>query len=584
MKKKEIVDDVTMKRAITRITYEIIERNKNLDKIVLAGIKTRGVYIAQRIQERLKQLENLDVPLIELDTKAYRDDVKSEQDTSLIPIEIDGTDVILVDDVLYTGRTIRAAIDNIVSHGRPARVGLAVLVDRGHRELPIRADYVGKNIPTSESEEIEVLVTENNVKYDVNDMPKVGLLVGLSFQHLFAMFGATVLVPILVGIDPAIALFSSGLGTLAHLTVTKYKIPAYMGSSFAYIAAMQMLMKTDGIGAVAQGAMAGGLVYLIVALVVKYVGNAWIDRVLPPIVVGPIIIVIGLSLAANAVKDATMVNDTYSIFSLVISMVTLFSVILFNMYGKKIIGVIPILLGLIVGYIFSVVLGWLTGHEFVQFSKVAAAHWFQVPSFDIPFVNYDFKLYPSAILTMAPIAFVTMTEHFGHVMVLNSLTGRDYFKDPGLDRTLTGDGLAQIIAGFFGAPPVTSYGENIGVMALSKVYSVYVIAGAAVIAVLMSFIGKLSALLHSIPTPVLGGLSIALFGVIAASGLKILVEHKIDFDNKKNLLIASVILVSGIGGLMIDLGGFQITGVASSTILGILLYQILPDPNKGSKN
>ena len=168
MKKKEIVDDVTMKRAITRITYEIIERNKNLDKIVLAGIKTRGVYIAQRIQERLKQLENLDVPLIELDTKAYRDDVKSEQDTSLIPIEIDGTDVILVDDVLYTGRTIRAAIDNIVSHGRPARVRLAVLVDRGHRELPIRADYVGKNIPTSQSEEIDVWVTEVDGKDSVN--------------------------------------------------------------------------------------------------------------------------------------------------------------------------------------------------------------------------------------------------------------------------------------------------------------------------------------------------------------------------------------------------------------------------------
>ena len=168
MKKKEIVDDVTMKRAITRITYEIIERNKNLDKIVLAGIKTRGVYIAQRIQERLKQLENLDVPLIELDTKAFRDDVKAEQDTSVFPIEIDGTDVILVDDVLYTGRTIRAAIDNIVSHGRPARVGLAVLFDRGHRELPIRADYVGKNIPTSESEEIEVLVTEVDGKDSVN--------------------------------------------------------------------------------------------------------------------------------------------------------------------------------------------------------------------------------------------------------------------------------------------------------------------------------------------------------------------------------------------------------------------------------
>ena len=406
----------------------------------------------------------------------------------------------------------------------------------------------------------------NNVKYDVNDMPKPGLLVGLSFQHLFAMFGATVLVPILVGIDPAIALFSSGLGTLAHLTVTKYKIPAYMGSSFAYIAAMQTLMKTDGIAAVAQGAMAGGLVYLLVALIVKYAGKDWIDKVLPPIVVGPIIMVIGLNLAANAVNDATTLNKSYSIYALLISMVTLFAVILFNMYGKKIIGVIPILLGLIVGYIFSAVLGLLTGHSFINFSEVAAAHWIQVPNFDIPFVDYGFKLY------------------LGHVMVLNSLTERDYFKDPGLDRTLTGDGLAQIIAGFFGAPPVTSYGENIGVMALSKVYSVYVIAGAAVIAVLMSFIGKLSALLHSIPTPVLGGLSIALFGVIAASGLKILVEHKIDFDNKKNLLIASVILVSGIGGLMIDLGGLQITGVASSTILGILLYQILPDPKKGSKD
>ena len=418
----------------------------------------------------------------------------------------------------------------------------------------------------------------NNVKYDVNDMPKPGLLVGLSFQHLFAMFGATVLVPILVGIDPAIALFSSGLGTLAHLTVTMYKIPAYMGSSFAYIAAVQTVRKTDGIAAVAQGAMAGGLVYLLVALIVKYAGKDWIDKVLPPIVVGPIIMVIGLNLAANAVNDATTLNKSYSIYALLISMVTLFAVILFNMYGKKIVGVVPILLGLIVGYIFSLALGLLTGHSFVNFSEVSAAHWIQVPNFDIPFVDYSFKLYPSAILTMAPIAFVTMTEHFGHLMVLNSLTERDYFKDPGLDHTLTGDGLAQIIAGFFGAPPVTSYGENIGVMALSKVYSVYVISGAAVIAVVMSFIGKLSALLHSIPTPVLGGLSIALFGVIAASGLKILVEHKIDFDNKKNLLIASVILVSGIGGLMIDLGGLQITGVATSTILGIVLYQILPEP------
>ena len=247
------------------------------------------------------------------------------------------------------------------------------------------------------------------------------------------------------------------------------------------------------------------------------------------------------------------------------------------MYGKKIVAVVPILLGLIVGYVFVIVVGAVTGQNIVDFSAVSQSPWFQIPDFDILFVDYHFKIYPSAILTMAPIAFVTMTEHFGHVMVLNSLTGRDFFKDPGLDRTLTGDGLAQIIAGFFGAPPVTSYGENIGVMALNKIYSVYVIAGAAVIAVVMSFIGKVSALLSSIPTPVIGGISIALFGVIASSGLKILVENKVNFDNKKNLLIASVILVSGIGNLTLQVAGLQITGVALSTLLGILLYQILPE-------
>lgn len=420
------------------------------------------------------------------------------------------------------------------------------------------------------------------VKYDVHDMPKPGLLLGLSFQHLFAMFGATVLVPILVGIDPAVALFSSGLGTLAHLTVTKYKIPAYMGSSFAYIAAMQILMKTDGIAAVAQGAITGGLVYFIVALIVKFAGNAWIDKILPPVVVGPIIMVIGLSLAGTAVGDVMYktVGDqkVYDITYFAIGMVTLLCVILFNIYGKKIVGIIPVLLGLIVGYIFALIVGAVTGQEIISFVNVTKASWFHVPPMNLPFIDYDFKLYPSAILTMAPIAFVTMTEHFGHVMVLNSLTGKDFFKEPGLDKTLAGDGLAQVIAGIFGAPPVTSYGENIGVMALNKIYSVYVIAGAAVLAIVMSFVGKVSALLQSIPSPVLGGISIALFGVIASSGLKILIEAQTNFDNKKNLLIASVVLVSGIGGLTLQLSGLQISGVALSTVLGIALYLILPEP------
>ncbi|GGE28337.1 uracil-xanthine permease family protein [Streptococcus himalayensis] len=418
------------------------------------------------------------------------------------------------------------------------------------------------------------------MKYDVQDMPKPGLLLGLSFQHLFAMFGATVLVPILVGIDPAVALLSSGLGTLAHLSVTKFKVPAYMGSSFAYIAAMQLLMKTDGIAAVAQGAITGGLVYFIVAMIVRVAGNEWIDKILPPVVVGPIIMVIGLSLAGTAVNDVMLKDGAYSFTNFLIGMVTLFAVILLNIYGKKIIGVIPILLGLIIGYLFALLLGAVTGQEIISFAGVAKASWISFPPMNLPFLDYGIKLYPSAILTMAPIAFVTMTEHFGHVMVLNSLTGKDFFKDPGLDKTLAGDGLAQIIAGFVGAPPVTSYGENIGVMALNKIYSVYVIAGAAVLAIVMSFVGKVSALLQSIPSPVLGGISIALFGVIASSGLKILIEKQTDMDNKKNLLIASVILVSGIGGLTLQLSGLQISGVALSTILGIMLYLILPEPKQ----
>nr|WP_269206549.1 solute carrier family 23 protein [Streptococcus equi] len=402
-------------------------------------------------------------------------------------------------------------------------------------------------------------------------------MLGLSFQHLFAMFGATVLVPILVGIDPSVALLSSGLGTLAHLSVTKFKIPAYMGSSFAYIAAMQMLMKTDGIGAVAQGAITGGLVYLVVALVVKAIGNEWIDRILPPVVVGPIVMVIGLSLASTAVSDVMLKDGKYNLLYLLIGLVTLLAIIFFNIYGKGIVAIIPILLGLLVGYVFAILVGMVTDQSIVDFTQVAKAQWLSVPAVAIPFLTYDITLYPSAILTMAPIAFVTMTEHFGHIMVLNSLTKRDYFKDPGLEKTLTGDGLAQVIAGFLGAPPVTSYGENIGVMALNKIFSVYVIAGAAVIAGLLSFVGKVSALIQSIPTPVIGGISIALFGVIASSGLKILIEAKVDMDNKKNLLIASVILVSGIGGLMLQINGLQISGVAFSTLLGIILYQLLPE-------
>ncbi len=424
--------------------------------------------------------------------------------------------------------------------------------------------------------------SNTDILLKVDEKPKGGQWFGLSFQHLFAMFGSTVLVPILVGIDPAIALLSSGLGTLAHMSVTRFKVPAYMGSSFAYIGAMQLLMKQGGMPAIAQGALTGGLVYLLVAIIVRFAGQGWIDRVLPPIVVGPIVMVIGLSLAPVAINDSMYTNPGamtgYSLPFLAISMITVMAIVIFSIYGKGFLSVVPILLGIVTGYIAAIIIGKVTGQSIVDFSNVSQASWLSLPTMEIPFLSYKWAFYPSAILTMAPIAFVTMTEHFGHIMVLNSLTGKDYFKEPGLDRTLAGDGVAQVIASFIGAPPVTSYGENIGVMAITKIHSIYVIAGAAVLAVVVSFIGKLTALLTSIPSPVIGGASIALFGVIAASGLKIIVENKINFDIKRNLLISSVVLVIGIGGMVLDITqNLQISSVAIATIIGIVLNLVLPE-------
>ena len=424
--------------------------------------------------------------------------------------------------------------------------------------------------------------SNTDILLKVDEKPKGGQWFGLSFQHLFAMFGSTVLVPILVGIDPAIALLSSGLGTLAHMSVTRFKVPAYMGSSFAYIGAMQLLMKQGGMPAIAQGALTGGLVYLLVAIIVRFAGQGWIDRVLPPIVVGPIVMVIGLSLAPVAINDSMYTNPGamtgYSLPFLAISMITVMAIVIFSIYGKGFLSVVPILLGIVTGYVAAIIIGKVTGQSIVDFSNVSQASWLSLPTMEIPFLSYKWAFYPSAILTMAPIAFVTMTEHFGHIMVLNSLTGKDYFKEPGLDRTLAGDGVAQVIASFIGAPPVTSYGENIGVMAITKIHSIYVIAGAAVLAVVVSFIGKLTALLTSIPSPVIGGASIALFGGIAASGLKIIVENKINFDIKRNLLISSVVLVIGIGGMVLDITqNLQISSVAIATIIGIVLNLVLPE-------
>lgn len=411
----------------------------------------------------------------------------------------------------------------------------------------------------------------DGVVLDVDERPEFGQWVGLSLQHMFSMFGSTVLVPILVGLNPGIALFSSGVGTLMYLLITRHKIPAYMGSSFSFIVPMMALMKSTGYPGIAQGTIAVGCVYLLVSLIVTMIGSDWIDRVLPPIVVGPIVMVIGLSLASTAAKDATLNGTHYELRYFAVAMLTLLVTIAFNMFCKGFLGLIPILLGIVCGYVIACLFG------IVDLAPVAAAHWFSLPDFQVPFVTYQPHFYWGAILSMAPIAFVTMTEHMGHIMVLNELTERNYFKDPGLNHTLAGDGTASIIAGFVGGPPVTSYGENIGVLAITRVHSVYVLAGAALFAVFFSFVGKLSALIESIPGPVIGGISFLLFGVIASSGLRVMIEDQIDFNKKRNLMISSVILVIGIGNAYLKLGQYQFSGLAVAAVLGIVLNLILPD-------
>lgn len=416
---------------------------------------------------------------------------------------------------------------------------------------------------------------DDDAVLDIGDRPAFLPWVGLSIQHLFAMFGSTVLVPILVGLDPSIALFSSGVGTLLYILITRGKIPAYMGSSFSFITVMQALMKGAGYPAIAQGTIAVGVIYLIVALIVNQIGSEWIDKALPPIVVGPIVMVIGLSLAGTAAQDATMraTSSGQSVYDLryfAVAMLTLALTIVYNMYLKKFISLLPILLGIASGYVIALLFG------IVDFTPVREAAWFSLPHFQVPFLTYQPKLYWGAILSMAPIAFVTMTEHMGHIMVLNKLTKRDFFKDPGLNHTLAGDGTASIVAGLVGGPAVTSYGENIGVLAMTKVHSVYVLGGAAFFAVVFSFIGKLSALIRTIPGPVIGGISFLLFGVIASNGLRVLIDNKVDFNKKRNLMIGSTILVIGIGNASLQFAGYTFSGLAIATVVGVALNMILP--------
>lgn len=415
---------------------------------------------------------------------------------------------------------------------------------------------------------------------DIKEIPKPGQWITLSLQHLFAMFGSTILVPYLVGLSPAIALISSGLGTLAFLLLTKWQVPAYLGSSFAYIAPIIYLKAHGGPGAAMIGTFIVGIVYVTVAWIIKKAGYQWIMKLLPPIVVGPVIIVIGLALSGTAVKMA-MDNAAgkYSVTYFSVALVTLAATVIFSICFKGFLSIIPILAGIVVGYIYALFTG------IVDFKPVMAAQWFKIPDFIFPFVDYKVHITWDIILLIAPVAVVTLSEHIGHQLVLSKIVGRNYIKEPGLKRSILGDGTASIISSLIGGPPKTTYGENIGVIAITRIYSVYVIAGAAVAAIIFGFIGKISALIQSIPTPVMGGVSILLFGIIASSGLRMLVDSKIDFGDNRNLIIASVILVIGIGGAYIKVSDqFQIQGMALAAICGIILNLVLPGKATGSED
>lgn len=419
----------------------------------------------------------------------------------------------------------------------------------------------------------------NEAVLDVQDKPKTGQWISLSLQHMFAMFGATILVPQLVGLSPAIALLTSGIATIIFVLITQFKVPAYLGSSFAFIVPIQIATETGGIGSAMIGAMFVSLVYAIVALIIWKTGYLWLMRLLPPIVVGPVIIVIGLALSGTAVDMAMNITvdgaKEYSLVHFSAALVTLITSIICTIYFKNIISLMPVLIGIIVGYAYSAAVG------IIDFAPIAAAKWIASPDFLIPGVDYSFQVTPTLLFVMVPIAIVTISEHIGHQLVLGKVVNRNYIKDPGLHRSILGDGIGTLISSLVGGPPKTTYGENIGVLAITRVYSIYVILGAAVFAILFSFLGKLMAVIATIPTAVLGGISILLFGIIASSGLRMLVDNKIDFGDKRNLVIASVILVIGIGGAKIEFSEtFQVGGMALAAIVGVLLNLVLPGRNK----
>jgi uracil permease len=384
--------------------------------------------------------------------------------------------------------------------------------------------------------------------------PALKTVVGIQF--LFVAFGATVLVPLLVGLDPSTALFTAGIGTLVFHLVTKGVVPIFLGSSFAFIAPIVKATELYGLAGTLSGLVAVGLVYFLMSALVKWQGINLIKRLFPPVVIGPVIMLIGLSLAGTGVN---MAKEDW-----LLAIIALVTAIIVSMFAKGLLKLIPIFTGIIAGYIAATLLGK------VDFSEVAAAPWLALPQFVKPEFSWG------AILFMIPVAIAPVIEHVGDVYAVSQVAGKDFVKNPGLHRTMLGDGIACCISGFIGGPPVTTYSEVTGAMVLTKVTDPVVIRIAAITGIVFSLVGKISVLLKSIPGSVLGGIMLLLFGMIAATGVNNMVQNRTDMSNTRNLIIVSLILTTGIGGAVLQIGNISMTGIGLSALVGIVLNLILP--------
>ena len=400
---------------------------------------------------------------------------------------------------------------------------------------------------------------ENKRIIQVDENVPVKLLIPLSIQHMFAMFGASVLVPFVLGINPAIVLFMNGLGTLLFILITKGRAPAYLGSSFAFLAPAGIVISKWGYDYALGCFVAVGFCGCILALIIYKFGSEWINVVLPPAAMGPVVALIGLELAGTAASNAGLKDEVLLPANIIVFLVTLLTAVIGSVVFRGFLSVIPILIAIIAGYVASLACG------IVDFSEVAAAPLFALPNFQTPKFNMQ------AIAIVLPVLLVITSEHIGHQIVTSKIVGRDLLKDPGLHRSLFADNFSTMLSGFIGSVPTTTYGENIGVMAMTKVYSVYVIGGAAVLSIICSFIGKMTTLISTIPGPVIGGISFLLYGMIGASGIRILVDAQVDYGKSRNQAMTAVVFVTGLSGISVQLGSIQLTGMVLACVVGMIM-------------